>query len=122
MNTEDNKPTSLFEQMAELTKPITEETVESKVDAREPVYIAGHAEYDNRCFTDNTDTERALCVVMFKKGSEWQKEQSDKVIRELLDALNVFNESAFIWKDFSPEFRKETRSAITKSENYLTKP
>lgn len=52
-------------------------------------------------------------------GSEWQKGKDKALIQSLLDALESFNESGFIWKDFTPEFKKEVRSAITKANQFL---
>ncbi len=120
---------NLFESISE--KVLSTETVRDAFE-RHILTVYGRPSEYNRMYGHHLRT--------FEDGAAWQKEQDVKryqlaqetldnqasilieqreLIQSLLDALNVLNESGFIWKDFTPEFKKEVRSAITKAQEYL---
>lgn len=108
---------SLFEKMADMCRP--------KVETVDPVFLAARKEYDNRIFTDGSDTEAALCGVMFKKGTEWQKEQCRKLIEHLIYRVTISTQSLEIIGRDTPTLNmpftiEDNYKTIIEAENFIS--
>lgn len=123
---ENEQPESLFEKMADICRPKDKEEADTvdngwKIFDKKwllTVHKAGAVEYGKECFVG---------------GASWQKEQSDKVVSVLLDALKWISDPMLTssdggdaWcavrnREGAQAWIKSLESAITQAENFISK-
>lgn len=89
------QPESLFEKMAELTKPLDTGVLVETVEQGAEKWIMGEGGETQRMYGHHFRS--------FRSGSEWQKEQDKKLVNSLINLMKHRGKISTAWLDSDTE-------------------